>query len=119
MTRPQKPFAQLLAEADDFDGPSYHGRGPRSNVVWWDGVVLPMLQRRRRLALAGRIFMLKSVHDEMRYRDLLAKAQVAARARPAIVVLRGPRSIGQRPALTPTQEELLAAARRRATLALS
>ena len=119
MSTSLKSLGQLLKEADDFDGPSYHGLGPRSNVVWWDSVVVPMLQRRRRLALAGRIFMLKSVHDEMRYRDLLAKAQVAASARPAIVVLRGPQSGSQQLSLAPTEDELRTAARRRARLVLS
>lgn len=119
MTRlPQKSFAQLLKEADDFDGPSYNGRGPRSNVVWWDGVVLPMLERRRRLALAGRVLMRKSVHDEMRQRDLLAKAHAGAARGAVLVVLRSEPG-GQRPALVPTDEELRAAARRRVRLALS
>jgi hypothetical protein len=119
MTRPQKPFAQLLKEADDFDGPSYNGHGPRSNVVWWDGVVLPMLERRRRLALAGRVLMRKSVHDEMRLRALLAKAHAGATARQPVLMVRRSRPNGQQPTLLPTDEELRAVAGRRARLALS
>jgi hypothetical protein len=112
MIRPPKSLAQRLKDADDFDEVC-------GNAFWWDNYIAPHFGRRRRLALAGRVFMLKSVHDEMRHRDLLAKAHVAARARPAVVVLRGPRSGSQPLALVPTEDELRTAARRRATLALS
>lgn len=119
MNPAQQSFAQMLKEAEDFDGLGPNGYGLRANVVWWDCLIVPFLQRRRRQALAGKVVVQRPVHDEMRHRDLMAKAQAAAHARPAIVVLRGPQSGSQRPVIAPSKEELRTAARRRARLALS
>lgn len=118
MTGISKNLRELIQEADDFDGPSHNGLGPRSNAVWWDYVVVPLLHRRRRLAMTGHVYVLKSVHDEMRQRDLLAKSVATALGRRPLVVVRRPRSAGPHP-LVPTLDELRTAARRLARLAMS